>query len=278
MENGEHQAITITESDSNQELPVRSTNEIEESTNVASVIHMQRRLNEIRREGIQNLKERQNAFICKVPQSLIEIGSPRDIEPEIVSIGPYHHSKDGVLEFESYKWQFLHTLLSQTNQPHAVHLRQAMKKLEREARTWYSEPIEISSEQFIEMMMLDEYHPLSDQSMPRVTRLRLAGIKFRPQKIIDGSFLDINFHKGVLEIPPITINDFTSTILINVFLIVEPDPGHTKLHISKEGLEAIQRITTPIGAVAGLVLGTCMTQRQKVDGDMIMIPGFLLWQ
>ncbi|GMP84576.1 hypothetical protein CsSME_00038044 [Camellia sinensis var. sinensis] len=59
MENGEHQTITIAESDSNQELPVRSTNEIEESTNVASIIHMQRRLNEIRREGIQNLKERQ---------------------------------------------------------------------------------------------------------------------------------------------------------------------------------------------------------------------------
>lgn len=34
------------------------------------------------------------------------------------------------------------------------------------------------------------------------------------------------------------------------FPIVEPDPGHTKLRISKEGLEAIQRITTPIAAVA----------------------------
>ncbi|KAI7996231.1 UPF0481 protein [Camellia lanceoleosa] len=155
MENGEHQAITIAESDNNQELPVRSTNEIEESTNVASIIHMQRRLNEIGREGIQNLRERQNAFICKVPQSLIEIGSPRDIEPEIVSIGPYHRSKDGVLEFESYKWQFLHSLLSRTHQPHDVHLRQAMKELEREARRWYSEPTEISSKQFIEMMMLD---------------------------------------------------------------------------------------------------------------------------
>ncbi|KAI8029334.1 hypothetical protein LOK49_LG01G01812 [Camellia lanceoleosa] len=36
------------------------------------------------------------------------------------------------------------------------------------------------------------------------------------------------------------------------FLIVEPDPGHTKLHISKEGLEAIQRIITPIAAVAAI--------------------------
>ena len=29
-----------------------------------------------------------------------------------------------------------------------------------------------------------------------------------------------------------------------------PDPGHTKLRLSKEGLEAIERITTPIAAVA----------------------------
>lgn len=34
------------------------------------------------------------------------------------------------------------------------------------------------------------------------------------------------------------------------FPIIEPDPGHTKLRLSKEGLEAIERITTPIAAVA----------------------------
>ncbi|KAF5179951.1 Guanylate-binding protein [Thalictrum thalictroides] len=34
------------------------------------------------------------------------------------------------------------------------------------------------------------------------------------------------------------------------FPIVEPDSGHTKLRLSREGLEAIERITTPISAVA----------------------------
>lgn len=34
------------------------------------------------------------------------------------------------------------------------------------------------------------------------------------------------------------------------FPIIVPDPGHTKLRISREGLEAIERITTPIAAVA----------------------------
>ncbi|KAH7517286.1 uncharacterized protein LOC107425871 [Ziziphus jujuba] len=38
--------------------------------------------------------------------------------------------------------------------------------------------------------------------------------------------------------------------LHRAFPIVEPDPGHTKLRLSREGLEAIERITTPIAAVA----------------------------
>ncbi|KAL3849916.1 hypothetical protein ACJIZ3_011798 [Penstemon smallii] len=34
------------------------------------------------------------------------------------------------------------------------------------------------------------------------------------------------------------------------FPIIEPDPGHTKLRLSREGLKAIERITNPIAAVA----------------------------
>ncbi|KAI5680199.1 hypothetical protein M9H77_01426 [Catharanthus roseus] len=34
------------------------------------------------------------------------------------------------------------------------------------------------------------------------------------------------------------------------FPIIEPDPGHTKLRLARAGLEAIERITTPISAVA----------------------------
>ncbi|KAI7997362.1 UPF0481 protein [Camellia lanceoleosa] len=62
---------------------------------------------------------------------------------------------------------------------------------------------------------LPRYCPLSEQSIPCVTRLRHAGVKFRPQQSSDSNFLHINFHKGVLEIPPVIINHFTRTILIN---------------------------------------------------------------
>jgi len=40
---------------------------------------------------------------------------------------------------------------------------------------------------------------------------------------------------------------------------VEPDPGHTKLRLSREGLEAIERITNPIAAVA-----VCLTETLKL--------------
>ncbi|GLT42403.1 hypothetical protein SLA2020_164050 [Shorea laevis] len=43
----------------------------------------------------------------------------------------------------------------------------------------------------------------------------------------------------------LSIDDFHQA-----FPIVEPDPGHTKLRLSSEGLGAISRITTPIAAVA----------------------------
>ncbi|XP_051142131.1 uncharacterized protein LOC127259036 [Andrographis paniculata] len=43
----------------------------------------------------------------------------------------------------------------------------------------------------------------------------------------------------------LSVDDFRQA-----FPIVEPDPGHTRLRLSTEGLEAIERITTPIAAVA----------------------------
>ncbi|CAN1270839.1 Guanylate-binding protein 4 [Linum perenne] len=45
--------------------------------------------------------------------------------------------------------------------------------------------------------------------------------------------------------PVRSIDDFHQA-----FPIVEPDPGHTKLRLSSEGLEAIRRIKNPIAAVA----------------------------
>ncbi|KAF8395703.1 hypothetical protein HHK36_019653 [Tetracentron sinense] len=57
------------------------------------------------------------------------------------------------------------------------------------------------------------YRP-SAQSIQCVTLLRSSGIKFIPHRETK-SFLDIDFKRRVLKIPPITINEFTKTLFIN---------------------------------------------------------------
>ncbi|KAI7997355.1 UPF0481 protein [Camellia lanceoleosa] len=348
MENIEHHCIPIEELDSDNESSIRSTNETEESIDDASVALMQQRLEDFGGSKIQIWETRSSVCIFRAPQSFREISGKAAIDPEMVSIGPYHHGKDQVRRFESYKCQYLCSLLSRT-EAMGVDLRQlmkAMKGLESEARSCYSEPIPMSSKDFIDMMVLDgcfivellhqvcesqgsendnipifrrdllklenqlplfvlqklydfsigngdqdphrkfrsdenptnitmpvlkffrvalpmslsslerakilkRYHlldlfhesfqpsryfeamsasiysrstshgsqeyssPLCNRSMPCVTQLRLTGIKFSPAKSTTDSFLEINFDQGVIEIQPITINDFTSTAFIN---------------------------------------------------------------
>ncbi|GMP84591.1 hypothetical protein CsSME_00038059 [Camellia sinensis var. sinensis] len=348
MENIEHHCIPIEELDSDNESSSRSTNETEESIDDASVALMQKRLEHFGGSKIQISETMSSVCIFRAPQSFREISGKAAIDPEMVSIGPYHHGKDQVRRFESYKCQYLCSLLSRT-EAMGVDLRQlmkAMKGLESEARSCYSEPIPMSSKDFIDMMVLDgcfivelihqvcesqgsendnipifrrdllklenqlplfvlqklydfsigngdqdphrkfrsdenptnitmpaleffrvalpmslsslerakilkRYHlldlfhesfqpsryfeamsasiyshstshgsqeyssPLCNRSMPCVTQLRLTGIKFSPTKSTTDSFLEINFDQGVIEIQPITINDFTSTAFIN---------------------------------------------------------------
>ncbi|XP_077217787.1 UPF0481 protein At3g47200-like [Tasmannia lanceolata] len=50
--------------------------------------------------------------------------------------------------------------------------------------------------------------------IPSVTELKEAGVKFKPKKMM-GSFLDVNFSKGVMEIPHISIYDSTNSLFRN---------------------------------------------------------------
>ncbi|KAH7862159.1 hypothetical protein Vadar_000878 [Vaccinium darrowii] len=59
---------------------------------------------------------------------------------------------------------------------------------------------------------LDPY-PISSTSIKCATQLKLSGIEFKTKKA--NSFLDIEFKNRVLEIPTITVNDVTRTLLLN---------------------------------------------------------------
>ncbi|XWS28609.1 hypothetical protein CRYUN_Cryun25bG0085300 [Craigia yunnanensis] len=51
------------------------------------------------------------------------------------------------------------------------------------------------------------------QLIPSVKKLHLAGIQFKPRN--SDSLLDVKFSNGVFQIPLLTIDDFTSSVLLN---------------------------------------------------------------
>ncbi|KAF8387638.1 hypothetical protein HHK36_026291 [Tetracentron sinense] len=248
--------------------------------------------------------------------------------PDTVAIGPFHRGEERLKLMEEHKLRYLHTLLDRTPERKLEEYVEAMSKLEERARKYYSEPINLAKDEFLEMMLVDglfvielfrkssgevrtgrndpifntvwgmasivrdlilienqlpiivleclfdltrvpgqggrsltqlallffnslmprdekvlekyskcegkhlldlfgnTFHalppgidePNSNQTwkfMPCVTELRQAGVKFKKGNMTC-SFLDIKFKDGVLEIPPLLIQDQTETLLRNL--------------------------------------------------------------
>ncbi|GKV50154.1 hypothetical protein SLEP1_g56867 [Rubroshorea leprosula] len=97
----------------------------------------------------------------QVPRLLYEVNE-KAYEPEIISIGPYHRGKNHLNMMEVHKVRFLRMLLRRTNEhtadpyehtaePYVAALRGMVEK----ARNCYSEPSSMSTEDFLEMLVLD---------------------------------------------------------------------------------------------------------------------------
>ncbi|GFY81626.1 transmembrane protein, putative [Actinidia rufa] len=76
-------------------------------------------------------------------------------EPEIVAIGPYHRGKSNLQMMEEHKLRYLQLLLQRKNEINAERYVIAIRSLEQEARRCYAEPINLTSNQMVEMMLLD---------------------------------------------------------------------------------------------------------------------------
>ncbi|KAI4349007.1 hypothetical protein L6164_009666 [Bauhinia variegata] len=99
---------------------------------------------------------RRSCCIFRVPQSLIDVNG-RAYQPRIVSIGPYHHGQSRLAMIEEHKWRYLGSLLSRTKTK-GLELEDYLKAiapLESEARECYSESIRLSSDEFIEILVVD---------------------------------------------------------------------------------------------------------------------------
>jgi hypothetical protein len=100
---------------------------------------------------------RSSCCIFRVPQSLIDING-KSYQPRIVSIGPYHCGQPNLQMMDEHKWWYLRSLLSRTKEAKGIILEDYLKcihPLEKVARESYSETINLGTDEFLEMMVLD---------------------------------------------------------------------------------------------------------------------------
>ncbi|CAK9172958.1 unnamed protein product [Ilex paraguariensis] len=76
-------------------------------------------------------------------------------EPDIIAIGPYHRGNPNLQETEEQKLRYVQQILRKAGASSVHRCIIAMRELEEKARKYYAESINLSEDDFVEMMLLD---------------------------------------------------------------------------------------------------------------------------
>ncbi|KAF3456349.1 hypothetical protein FNV43_RR00999 [Rhamnella rubrinervis] len=95
-------------------------------------------------------------FIFKVPHEY-SYQNERAYTPNKVSIGPFHYRNSTLQAMEDHKWRYLNALLTRKSNPEASldQCVKVLKELEHRARRCYGEKIDLTSDDFVQMMLVD---------------------------------------------------------------------------------------------------------------------------
>ncbi|XP_050365850.1 UPF0481 protein At3g47200-like [Argentina anserina] len=111
--------------------------------------------------------------ICRVPKRLRRV-SEMAYTPQVVSIGPLHHGKEGLKPMEEHKNRYLHDFLVRTNLS-MEHYINKIRAREAELRGCYAETIQFNSDEFVRIVLVDaafiievllryHFHELQDEN------------------------------------------------------------------------------------------------------------------
>ncbi|KAF8389090.1 hypothetical protein HHK36_025775 [Tetracentron sinense] len=94
--------------------------------------------------------------IHRVSKKLRSLNDPA-YTPQVISIGPCHRDKESLQVMEVHKQRYLRSFLDRYPQIDLEDYVKALRGLEESARQCYAEPIKLSSDEFVEMMLLDGF-------------------------------------------------------------------------------------------------------------------------
>ncbi|PNT08372.1 hypothetical protein POPTR_013G146300v4 [Populus trichocarpa] len=105
---------------------------------------------------IDNLSPLSNWSIWKVSYSLRTVNEDA-YNPHIISIGPLHKGEHKLLSMEVHKLHYMRSLLQRTPDLHETlkSSAEAIQKFEKKVRACYAEPIEMSSSELAEILLVD---------------------------------------------------------------------------------------------------------------------------
>ncbi|XP_057756863.1 UPF0481 protein At3g47200-like [Arachis stenosperma] len=111
------------------------------------------------REGLErgNPKESEHVCIYRIPRNMRQV-EPKAYIPNNIAIGPYHHGRPHLNEMEDIKMRLFRRLFDPSGPNGSAKLDEAFKELESlqdKARECYAEKIKFSSDEFLEIMMID---------------------------------------------------------------------------------------------------------------------------
>jgi hypothetical protein len=94
--------------------------------------------------------------IFRVPDKLRKY-SEKAFEPELVSIGPFHHGKEKLQPMQKIKLWYLHCFLNRapTTETSLECFVEAIGRIEQECRACYAGEVSFAENEFIEMMVVD---------------------------------------------------------------------------------------------------------------------------
>ncbi|XP_078161193.1 UPF0481 protein At3g47200-like [Carex rostrata] len=98
--------------------------------------------------------EAKNFTIFRTPHNISQ-SKKKLFEPSVISIGPFHHGQKHLRAMEEQKWRFLEDFLSRGNHLSLDLCISEMKLLEKRTRRCYNETVDLDSNAFVEMMLLD---------------------------------------------------------------------------------------------------------------------------